>query len=217
MTLGEALNQNMAQMNANLRQMGDGLMQAGNGFYQEARRFVRAFDEQRGLRYRPATISLSVNFPTVPNIAAATKLAGTADFRVAQNEDFLVQSTRTFLVQKDLANAQAPTNVALGAALNARQRAEAKAFNTRYNIINKDTKVPIMENENLGFATTTPELSGTLLAFSPDIVPGFIIPHNMTVQFQVFLQSNTDISLVGDSTDYGVTMTGVYISRDIGR
>jgi len=198
--------------------MGDGLMQAGNGFYLEARRFVRAFDEQRGLRYRPATISLSVNIPTVTPPAVQTRLSGTADFRVAQNEDFLVQSVRTFIVQKDLAAAQPMTNAAaFGATLSPKARAEAKGYNARYNIINKDTKVPIMENENLGFATTSPELGGVPLAFSPDIVPGFIIPHNMTVQFQLFLQSVSEPGLVDDSTDYGVTMTGIYISRDAGR
>jgi hypothetical protein len=217
MNLGESLNANMAQMNAHLRQMGDGLMQAGNGFYQEVRRFVRAFDEQRGLRYRPATISLSVNIPTIAAPGAQTRLAGAADFRVAQNEDFIVQSVRTFIVQKDLAAARAPTNAALGATLSPKARAEMKAFAARYAIINKDTKVPVMENENLGFATTTPEVGGESLTFSPDIVPGFIIPHNMTVQFLLYLQDNSDPAITCDSTDYCVTMSGVYVSRDAGR
>jgi hypothetical protein len=203
-----AMNQNMAQMNANLRQMGDGAAQAINGYYAEAKRFVRSFDEQRGLRYRPATISLSANIT-----GAGSAVSGANDFRVAQNEDFLVQSMRGFIVLNDQASEPVPP-ANLGATLSPLDRAIAKALNCRVQLINKDTKVPIMENESISLATICPEAGGEVLIFQPNVVPGFIIPHNMTVQAQFTLQSPNAFFNTA-STNYGISLTGVYMSREL--
>ena len=201
----QQMNQGMAQLNANLRQMGDGAMQAINGYYMEAKRFVRAFDEQRGLRYRPATITLSAQ--VAPGV-----LGGSADFRVAQNEDFLVMSVRG-LIGLDLVNEPAaPANLA--GSNTAFDRMLAKAQNVRVAMMNKDTKVPIMENESISLATICPEVGGEVLVFGPNIVPAFIIPHNMTIQATFALQSNNAFFTTA-STNYGITLTGAYISREV--
>lgn len=203
-----AVNQNMQQMNANMRQMGDGVASAISSFYVEAKRAVRAFDEQRGLRYRPATITLSSTI-----VGAGTATSGSADFRVAQNEDFIVQSIRGFVMLNDLPNEPA-TFANLGGSITTQDRMLAKAQNCRFTLLNKDTKVPITENEGLSLASITPECNGHLMEFSPDIVPGFLIPHNMTVQVQFALQSANAFFNTA-STSYGITMTGVYMSREV--
>lgn len=219
-----AVNQNMQQMNANLRQMGDGVMQAANGFYIEAKRAVRAFDEQRGLRYRPATITLSSTI-----VGVGTASSGSADFRVAQNEDFLVQSMRGFIMLNALQSepsllqsstaflgTELPNGAGAGVeawAMSPLDRMIAKAQNCRFTLLNKDTKVPITENEGLSLASITPECNGAIMVFSPDIVPGFIIPHNMTIQAQFSLQSANAFFNTA-STSYGVSLTGVYVSRE---
>jgi len=204
----QAMNQNMAQMNANLRQMGDGAASAINGYYIEAKRFLRSFDEQRGLRYRPSTITLSSTI-----VGAGTATSGSADFRVAQNEDFLVQSIRGFVLLNDQANEPAaPAN--LSGSTTVQDRIIAKAANVRVTLLNKDTKVPIFENEGLSLATFCPEAGGEVLVFQPNIVPGFIIPHNVTMQVQFALQSANAFFNTA-STSYGITMTGLYMSREI--
>lgn len=203
-----AVNQNMAQMNANLRQMGDGAASAINGYYIEAKRFLRSFDEQRGLRYRPSTITLSSTI-----VGAGTASSGAADFRVAQNEDFLVQSIRGFVLLNDQAAEPVPP-AALGATLSPYDRIVAKAANVRVTLLNKDTKVPIFENEGLSLATFCPEAGGDVLVFQPNIVPGFIIPHNVTMQVQFALQSANAFFNTA-STSYGITMTGLYMSREL--
>lgn len=203
-----AVNQNMAQMNANLRQMGDGASNAISGYYLEAKRFVRAFDEQRGLRYRPSTITLSATI-----VGAGTAASGAADFRVAQNEDFLVQSIRGFVLLNDQPSEPVPP-ANLGATMTPQDRIIAKAANVRVSLLNKDTKVPVFENEGLSLATFCPEAGGEVLIFQPNIVPGFVIPHNVTMQVQFALQSSNAFFNTA-STSYGITMTGVYISREL--
>lgn len=201
------MNQGVAQLNANLRQLGDSAAQAISGFYLEGKRAVRAFDEQRGLRYRPATITLSSTI-----VGAGTAASGSADFRVAQNEDFFVQSLRGFVMLNDLASEPA-TFANLGGSTTAQDRMIAKAQNCRFTLLNKDTKVPITENEGLSLASITPECNGAIMEFSPNIVPGFILPHNMTIQVQFALQSNNAFFNTA-STSYGITLTGVYTSRE---
>jgi len=217
MTLGDlavALNQNVAQLNAHMRaanQAGphmDDIAKVGNGFYLEAKRFVRSFDEQRGLRYRPATISLSVAVGGAGNPTSG----GTATFRISQTEDFLVQSIRTFIVMNDIPNEPAaPANLA--GSTTVKDRIIAKAANCRINLLNNDTKVPITENEGLSFAAICPQADGDVMEFQPDIVPGFIIPHNVTLAAQFALQS-TNALFTTASSNYGITMTGLYISRE---
>lgn len=224
MTLGDlavALNQNVAQLNAHMRnaamhsaQKLDDIAKVGNGYYLEAKRFIRAFDEQRGLRYRPATISLSVAVGGAGNPTTG----GQATFRISQTEDFLVQSIRTFIVMNamqtepsvdaELGLANGGSNVMVPS-----ERIIMKAANTRLTLLNFDTKVPIMENEGVGFATLCPEAGGAPMIFQPDIVPGFIIPHNVTLAAQFAMQS-TDAMFTTASTNYGVTLTGQYISRE---
>lgn len=202
------LNQGMAQLNANLRQAGDGAAQAINGFYLEAKRYVRAFDEARGLRYRPAAISLSSTI-----VGAGTAASGSADFRVSQSEDFLVKSIRGFVVMNALQSEPA-TIANLSGSITALDRAIAKALNCRVTLLNKDSKVPYSENESIGLASITPEAGGQPMVFSPDIVPGFVLPHNTTVQAQFALQS-ANAYFNTASTTYGITLIGVYVSREI--
>lgn len=200
-----ALNQQMAQMNSHLRTAAGATLETINGFYGEARRFVKSFDEQRGLRYRPATIQLS------STIAAAQ--SGSADFRVAMNEDFIVHEIRTFINLNDIANEPNGAAFVVPVTMNPLELAQAKALNATFSLINKDTKVPIMENANIGFASLCPEVGGHAMKFNPDIVPGFIIPHNVTMQALFNLVSNAN-GLIQRSTTYGVALTGVYMSRD---
>lgn len=202
----QQMNQGVAQLNANLRQMGDGAAQAINGFYAEAKRYVRAFDEQRGLRYRPATITLS-------STLAPSVLGGSTDFRVAQNEDFVVHSVRGIIMLSDLATEPA-TFANLGGSTTIADRMLAKAQNCRVTLLNKDTKVPIMENEGLSLASICPEVGGELLVFGPNVVPAFIIPHNMTIQATFALQSNNAFFTTA-TTNYGITLTGAYMSREV--
>lgn len=203
--------QNVQEMSAHLRNLRDGAGQAINGFYTEGKRYVRAFDEQRGLRYRPAAITLSTAI-----VGAGAASSGNADFRVAQNEDFFVQSIRGFVINNSL-----PTEIGGGAFTNPLTTTMvpseillAKANNCRVTLQNKDTKVPVTENESFPLSSITPEVGGLIMAFQPDIVPGFIIPHNTTVQALFALQSaNAFFNTV--STQYGVILTGLYMSREV--
>lgn len=206
--LGQALmqqNQQMAQLNAHMRNAAGAIGESINAFYQEARRYVKSFDEQRGLRYRPATIQLSAT------ILGST--SGQADFRVAQNEDFVVHEIRTFINLNDMVNEPNGAAFVVPVTLTPIELAQAKALNATFSLINKDTKVPIMENANLGFASLCPEVGGHTMKFNPDVVPGFIIPHNVTMQALFNLTSNAN-AFIQRSTTYGVALTGVYMSRD---
>lgn len=206
-----ALNQQMAQMNAHMRNQNPGGLEAINSYYVEARRFVKSFDEQRGLRYRPSSIQLSA-----PIVGAGTANSASTDFRVSMNEDFVVHGIRTFINLNALQSE--PNAAALGGpwaalSMSPMEIAQAKALNCTMVLLNKDTKVPIMENANLSFASLCPEVGGHAMTFSPDIVPGFIIPHNVTMQVQFNLQSNNAFFNTA-STTYGIALYGVYISRD---
>lgn len=202
------LNQNVAQLNAHMRAAVDGAAQAINGYYLEAKRFLRAFDENRGLRYRAATISLSATI-----VGAGTAASGAADFRIAQNEDFLVKSIRGFIVNNALTSEPAVVGNLAGSTT-VLDRIIAKASNCRVTLLNKDTKVPYTENEGISLASIMPEAGGAPMIFGPDIVPGFILPHNMTVQAQFALQSASAFFNTA-STSYGVTLTGLYVSREV--
>lgn len=203
----EQLALGIAQLNANLRNMGDSSDQAINGFYKEVKRAVASFDTQRGLRYRPATINVSV-----PVLGAGTATGGSADFRVADNEDFVATEMRAYIVMNDLTNEPA-SPAALGATMTPLDRMIAKALNARVTLLNKDTKVPIMENEGISMANICPEAGGAAMIFGPRDVPGFIIPHNTTITVQVALQSINAFFNTA-STNYGIALSGVYLSRD---
>jgi len=210
-TVLSQFSQNMQQMNAHLRNMGDGAGNLVSGFYNEAKRYVRAFDEQRGLRYRPASITLSAAI-----VGAGVASSGNADFRVAQNEDFLVQSIRGFVINNAL-----QTDIGGGAFANAltttmtpREIILAKANNCRVTLQNKDNKVPITENESIPLSSITPEAGGEIMRFQPDLVPGFVIPHNTTMQALFALQS-VNAFFNTASTQYGVILTGVYMTREV--
>ena len=206
-TAAEQLAMGIAQLNANMRNMGDGAEQSINGFYKEVRRAVQSFDTQRGLRYRPATINVSV-----PVLGAGTATGGSADFRVADNEDFVVTAMRAYVVMNDLTNEPA-SPAQLGATMTPADRLIAKALNTRVILLNKDTKVPIMENEGISVASICPEAGGHAMFFGPDSVPGFIIPHNTTITVQIALQSINAFFNTA-STNYGISLSGVYLSRE---
>lgn len=212
--IGNHLINQLAQLNAHIRGMGDSALRDINGYYMEAKRAVRAFDEARGLRYRPASIQLSANI-----VGAGTAASGSADFRVAQNEDFLVHEVRGFVMQTDLASEIGVdpelAHVGNGAvdALSPHDRLIMKAQNCRVTILNKDTKVPITENEGISLASITPEAHGLPLRFGPDLVPAFIIPHNMTIQAQFALQAD-DAMFNTAACTYGVALVGAYISRE---
>ena len=206
------ISQNMAEVSAHLRNARDNAGQAINGFYVEGKRAVRAFDEQRGLRYRPAAITIAATL--VPG--AGVIASGQNDFRVAQNEDFLVKSVRGFVISNALqldpgggafANALTTTMVPSEILL-------AKANNCRVTLLNKDSKVPITENESLPLSSITPEVGGEVMVFGPDGVPGYIIPHNTTIQAQFALQS-VNLFFNTASTTYGITLSGLYVSREV--
>lgn len=209
-TLGQ-FSQNVQQLSAHLRQMGDGAANAVNGFYSEAKRYMRAFDEQRGLRYRPAMITLSTEID-----GAGTAASGSNDFRVAQNEDFLVQSIRGFVALNALATEPGGGAFAnpLTTTLTPSEIIKAKANNCRFTLLNKDTKVPITENNNPVLSSICPEAGGDVMIFQPNVVPGFIIPHNMTIQAQFTLQS-ANLVFNTASTTYGIILAGLYLSREV--
>ncbi len=203
--------QNVQELSAHLRNAGDTAAQQVNGYYREAKRAVRAFDEQRGLRYRPAAISFSVAL-----VGAGSANAGNESFRVAQNEDFLVQSVRGWVINNDLPTdpgGAALTNP-LTTTLTPSEVLLAKANNCRVTLQNKDTKVPYTENESIPLSSIMPEVGGMPLVFSPDAVPGFLVPHNTTIQALFALQS-ANLLFNTASTQYGVTLSGLYLSREV--
>lgn len=212
----EKLASSMAQLNAHMRGMGDVAQQTVNGFYAEAKRYMRAFDEQRGLRYRPAIITLSDTID-----GAGTANSGSNDFRVAQNEDFLCYEIRGFVQMTEMqdepaVDSEIGTENTTGPviAMSPRERMLMKAQNCSLTLINKDTKVPITENLTPSLASICAEAGGQPLRFGPDEVPGFIIPHNMTIQAQFALQSANAIFNTA-ATVYGVMLTGLYVSREV--
>lgn len=204
--------QNVGEQSAHLRAMGDSASNSINGYYREAKRYLRAFDEGRGLRYRPATIQLSAAIT-----GAGTGAAGSNFFRVAQNEDFLVQSIRGFILLNSLVtepNMTIAGGFPVAVNLTPKQIAEAKALNCSFQLQNRDTKVPLTENLPLSLASITPEVGGEIMAFGPNIVPGFVIPHNMTIEALFALQSANAFFNTA-STTYGIAMTGLYVSREV--
>jgi hypothetical protein len=222
--LAANIQQNVAQMNQKLAEVAahsraqaaaaaGGIEGAINGFYQESRRFVKSFDEQRGLRYRPASIQLPATI-----LGAGTAGSGYADFRISMNEDFIVHEIRGYILMNDLANEPSAPAALAGANggtnfMSPLDRATAKALNCSVLLLNKDTKVPVFENANLSLATICPEVGGKVMHFNPDIVPGFILPHNMTLEAQFNLQSANAFFNTA-STTYGIALSGVYMSRD---
>jgi len=153
-------------------------------------------------------------------VGAGVANAGSADFRVASDEDFLVQEVRGFLVSN--AQDDEPTVGGVGdgsflaqtgtTLLTPSERAYMKAQNARVTILDKDTKVPYTENEGIGLASITPEVGGMPLKFSPDGVPGFIFLHNKVIRIEVALQS-ASLIFNTTSTSYGVSFIGCYIKR----
>lgn len=210
-----ALTQNLQELNARLREPTDVAGGIVNGFYREAKRFVRAFDENRGLRYRPASIVISKAIT-----GAGTALSGSESFRIAQNEDFLVKEIRGFVQLNDLPSEPA-VDTELGhenatgpvISLSPMERMFMKAQNTRLVLTNKDSKVPYIENEGIALSSIVPEVGGRPLVFGPDDVPAFVLPHNTTIEAQFTLQSANAIFNTA-STSYGVVLTGVYLSRE---
>jgi hypothetical protein len=212
----DKLASSMAQLNSHMRGMGDTAQQAVNGFYAEAKRYMRAFDEQRGLRYRPAIITLSATID-----GAGTANAGSNDFRVAQNEDFVVHEMRTFVQMVELQDEPAvdseighENSTGPVISLSPTERLLAKAQNCAFTLLNKDTKVPLTENLSPSLASFCPEVGGVPLRFGPDGVPAFIVPHNMTMQVQFALQSSNAIFNTA-ATKYGLLLSGVYLSREV--
>lgn len=210
-----ALTQNLQELNARMREPTDVAGGIVNGFYREAKRFVRAFDENRGLRYRPASIVISKAIT-----GAGTALSGSESFRIAQNEDFLVKEIRGFVQLNDLPSEPA-VDTELGhenatgpvISLSPMERMFMKAQNTRLVLTNKDSKVPYIENEGIALSSIVPEVGGRPLVFGPDDVPAFVLPHNTTIEAQFTLQSANAIFNTA-STSYGVVLTGVYLSRE---
>jgi len=204
--------QNVGEQSAHLRAMGDGASNGINGFYKEAKRYLRSFDEGRGLRYRPAAISLSAAIA-----GAGTGIAGSDTFRVAQNEDFLVLGVRGFILLNSLVtepNMAIAGGFPVAVNLTPGDIAKAKALNCTFQLQNRDTKVPINENHAMGLASITPECGGEPLSFGPNVVPGFIIPHNMTIECLFALQSANAFFNTA-STTYGITLSGLYVSREV--
>ena len=203
--------QNVQELSAHLRNAGDTAAQQVNGYYREAKRAVRAFDEQRGLRYRPAAISFSVAL-----VGPGSANAGNESFRVAQNEDFLVQSVRGWVINNNLPADPGGAALAnpLTTTLTPSEVLLAKANNCRVTLQNKDTKVPYTENESIPLSSIMPEVGGMPLVFGPDAVPGFLVPHNTTIQALFALQS-TNLLFNTASTQYGVTLSGLYLSREV--
>lgn len=210
-----ALTQNLQELNARLREPTDVAGGIVNGFYREAKRFVRAFDENRGLRYRPASIVISKAIT-----GAGTASYGAESFRIAQNEDFLVKEIRGFVQLNDLPSEPA-VDTELGhenatgpvISLAPSERMLAKAQNVRLVLTNKDSKVPFMENDGIVLSSIVPEVGGRPLIYGPEDVPTFVLPHNTTVEAQFTLQSANAIFNTA-STSYGVVLTGVYLSRE---
>ena len=210
-----ALTQNLQELNARLREPTDVAGGIVNGFYREAKRFVRAFDENRGLRYRPASIVVSKAIT-----GAGTAMSGSESFRIAQNEDFLVKEIRGFVQLNDLPSEPA-VDTELGhenatgpvISLSPMERMFMKAQNTRLVLTNKDSKVPYIENEGIALSSIVPEVGGRPLVYGPDDVPAFVLPHNTTIEAQFTLQSANAIFNTA-STSYGVVLTGVYLSRE---
>lgn len=210
-----ALTQNLQELNARMREPTDVAGGIVNGFYREAKRFVRAFDENRGLRYRPASIVISKAIT-----GAGTALSGSESFRIAQNEDFLVKEIRGFVQLNDLSSEPA-VDTELGhenatgpvISLSPMERMFMKAQNTRLVLTNKDSKVPYIENEGIALSSIVPEVGGRPLVYGPDDVPAFVLPHNTTIEAQFTLQSANAIFNTA-STSYGVVLTGVYLSRE---
>lgn len=209
------LAQNSRYVAAMLRQLGDGAQGAINGFYREARRYVQAFDENRGFRYRPATILLGDDI-----LGAGTAASGSDSYRISANEDFLVQSIRGVVGLKDLtsepqgATAYAIEN-ATGPAysVSPSERLRAKANNCFFQLRNKDTKVDIIENLTGPLSSICPEAGGEVMVFGPNVVPGFIIPHGVTMEATFALQSANAFFNTAN-TFYGVALTGLYLSRE---
>lgn len=205
--VAKALNdiaQGMAYSNALLREGRDGVEGLIGGWYREAKRYVRAFDEQRGFRYRPAIITLSE--------AIGASGAGTDEYRVSANEDFVVQSVRGFVALQDMPSEPA-VDAELGTNITPIDRIRMKANNCFVQMFNKDTKVDIFENNQIPLGAICPEAGGLPMVFNPDLVPGYIIPHNVTMQARFSLQSTNAIFTTATTT-YGIMLCGLYMSRE---
>lgn len=206
-----ALTQNLQELNARLREPMDVAGGVVNGFYREAKRFVKAFDENRGLRYRPASIVIS----------KAVTSTQAESYRIASNEDFLVREIRGFVIMNDLPGEPA-VDSELGIenatgpviSLSPSERLLAKAMNARLTLRNKDVQTLYTENEGIAFSSIVPEVGGRPLVFGPDDVPAFVLPHNTTIEASWTLQSANAMFTTG-STNYGVVLTGLYLSREV--
>lgn len=195
----------LQQLNAHLRNAGDASAAQIQGFYREVRRSIKSFDENRGLQLRPAIVTLSAAITT-----STASQTNNDDFRVSTNEDFVVYEVRGLLhVNSWIAETLSIVGIGNPTTLD---RAYMKASQCLINIKNKDTRVDITEHANIPLSSIMVEFGGSPLRFGGETRPAWIIPHNTTVQMTATLQSS-DTTLIGASTNYGVMISGVYLSR----
>lgn len=190
----------LAQLNALLRNGGS------SQFLQQSLASLKSFFAKTGMTYRPAAINISVNIATGTNTSG-----GSADFRIAQDEDFIIREIRGFVVENDQSNApNAPATLGATNVLAPSERTRAKAQNARVTIQNKDSKVPITENEGISLASITPDVGGLPLRFGPDDEACAILPRNTTVQAVIALGSSNAF-FTTSSVNLGVALVGAYV------
>lgn len=211
-TLADIIAGSLQELNAHVRNAKDELGGQISGYYREAKRFMNAFDQNRGLRYRAASITLDC---AIVGVGAA--VAGSDSFRVSQQEDFLVQSIRGFVIMNALPTEPGPVGFTSTWAITDSKPSEllfAKANNCRVTLQNKDNKVPVTEAKSLPLSSICPEAGGEIMVFQPDIVPGFIIPHNTTIE-ALFALQNANAFYNTVSVQYGIILTGAYLTREV--
>lgn len=195
-----------------LRKSGDSAAQELHGFYREARRMIWAWDNRQGLGMRAASITLAVN------VDAAAEAGGSDEILIGSDEDFVVYEVRGYL-SFNAWTSETALDATLGTNVSPRDRAYVKAANCKINLKVKDTKIPITDGEtydNLVLASILPEVGGLPLRFGGENRPSWVVPHGQQIQMTATL-SITTAALVGGSSDYGVTLAGVYMTRPDGR
>ena len=152
------------------------------------------------------------------NIASTATTGTAAEFKVPDNEDFLIYEVRGYLAFDDWGSEVTAFAGILDNSNNGnispRERAYIKASNCKISLINKDSKLPIIDEASgaLVLSSILAELGAPPLMYGGPTRPAFIVPHGQVMKMTATLAKGL-ATIAGATTDYGITLTGVMLSR----
>lgn len=173
-----------------------------NQFYEETARIAKAWLTSSGIQIRPEILTLQTALST-------TTTSGKDNFSMPKQEDFVLLEMAGHIAVTDW-----PTDLAIDGP---RTRLLVKANNCKFDFRLKDQSSRVYTaNNTIPLSSIMPEAGGKAKLFSRDGTPMFLIPGS-TLPEATFTLTDTTAPTVGGAANYGVQLTGVYVTREGGR